>query len=577
MAISRKPLCIGVNGDITQLQAADTAYLSNIDPAASGAISVGAGTTCTSLNLGTHANCVTINLGTAAGVTGLNIGTNMVTDSVIAIGSSAITTHIYGNLQVDGTEIVSNTATMNGDVNIGDAAADVCTFGGSLVFSASGGKNGCINDDLPFKAAGGSTRTISVQDSLTTAAGTSLVLQAGAAGPTGVLAGGNVSLVPSAPNSTGLWGHTYIGAAGELDSTGAITAQTMYFDNGTSGEDKPGLRYNNTSDKWQYKNDGATWADIIPAGITAGTYEGQALLWVTGSSSYEPSSDLILALAASGDRLINPATSTTGAAKPMTVSGGASSFTGSTGGLLTLAGGAGALIGGNVVVNGGDGATDGNVVLGSANTVTTTFGAGTNGMQFTTATSTFAPIGTGVNVSNKLLGQFYIDAVQASANVTATNLNALTGGASTTLHTHPGVGTIVGTACPAGVIQFAAVGITTSGAAALVYPTDTLQDRTTAKTPYCIGLAAAAASSGNPVSILTTGTVATIAANWGSGSLPALASVGLPVFVDTANPGKFTVTAPNPLTDTDKYRTRVGYLLDAAGAVSIGIGEPVKL
>ena len=572
MANSGK-LLFSVGGNLAQVQPGDTGYLSIIEPAASGIITIGASSYCTGLDLGTNANVVTINLGTAAGVTGMNLGTAMATGS-ISIGAVGITTHIYGNLQVDGTETVSSTATMDGYVIIGDAATDTCTFGGEILFSSAGGKNGVFGGNLPIKASAGSSRFISIQDSLTTDAGTSLVLKAGAAGSTGVLAGGNVSLVPSAPNSTGLWGHTYIGAPSELDSTGIIPSQTMYFDNGTSGEDKPGIRYNNTSDTLQYKNDGGTWANITPNPITAGSYEGQVLLWAVGTSTYEPSSDLLLPLDAAGDRLINPLASTTGDAKALTVSGGASSYTGTTGGLLTLAGGAGALVGGNAVINGGAGTTAGNVVLGSANTLTTTFGAGTNGVQFTTATSTLVAIGSGVLQANKLTGQFYIDAVQASANVTATNLNSLTGSGSTTLHTHPGAGAMTGVACPAGVIQYAAVGVTTSGAASLVYPSDTLQDREAGKTPFCQGVSAAAYADGYVVTILTTGSVVTIAANWGTGSLPGLSSVGLPVFIDPSNAGKYTITPP---VTAGNWRTRVGYLLDASGKISINIGEPIKL
>ena len=145
----------------------------------------------------------------------------------------------------------------------------------------------------------------------------------------------------------------------------------------------------------------------------------------------------------------------------------------------------------------------------------------------------------------------------------------------TTLAGVTGVPTVVGTVGATGISQGSAVGISTDGSASLMYAVDASQDIGVGHTPYCMGFAATTVVSGASLTLLASGEINTIAGNWAIGSIPLVASSGLPVYVSTAggaNCGKLTITQP-----TSGWIVRVGSVTNAAGRISIQIERPVRI
>lgn len=517
---------------------------------------------CTTINVGSDNATTSMNIGTSTALTSMNIGTNITGN--INIGKTAQTVYILGNLDVAGTETVHSTATMMGDVNIGDNAADTCTFNGAITFDTSAPENGRFIADIPFGSNAGSTRSVMIQQSAAAANGTSLQLVAGAPGAGAGTTGGSVYLIPT--TGTTAWGHTRVGATTEVSEADSVTAQELLFNTGNATP--AGFRYNTSTNKIQFRYNSGAWADLVAATVNAGTDDGEVLLWNSGSSAWVASDDLSLSLGA-GDRLINPRTNTGGAGKALRIAGG--NGTGAVGGDLSL--------------RGGSGTTSGVVYLGDSNTLNVTFGAGTDGARFTVSTNTLAPLGAGIITANNLTSLFSINSIATSANVTAANLNTLTAGSSSdasALHYHltgTGVGTLQGTVGATALVAGAPVGMSIDGSNnPRLYACDASQDIAATRTPWCQGIATAAALAGSTATLATTGEATAANAVWGSGTVPAATLVGQPVFVDPANVGKYTMTAPST---AGQWRIRVGYLTFSDGTTTarfaIQIGEPIKL
>jgi hypothetical protein len=171
-------------------------------------------------------------------------------------GNDKGTVKIHGNLEVEGTEDVLGNATFaadalfRGNTTFGDATSDTVSFVAGIA------------SNLQFDASAGSTRTIDIEDTAS-GAGTSLVIEAGAAGGAGNDNGGNVTVVPSAPTGTGAWGAVKIGSPIEVDPDGK-TGPRMLLNTGSAGE--AGFRWNTTDSKLQYRVQSGAWTDLVGGG-----------------------------------------------------------------------------------------------------------------------------------------------------------------------------------------------------------------------------------------------------------------------------------------------------------------------
>jgi len=182
-------------GVITQQANTDTLIVGDGIDVATGTLTIGA-TTAT-----------TINIGPTATTTAVNIG---------AVGTL---TTVKGNLQVDGTETVTGTSTMNGNINLGDDTADLVTY------------TARIATDLPFLKE--VNHTIAVDTSTTTdAVGGNLTINPGGGNGTGD--GGNLVITGGAGNTGGgdggdvliNGGTTVSGAEGDI-TVGGTASGTM--------------------------------------------------------------------------------------------------------------------------------------------------------------------------------------------------------------------------------------------------------------------------------------------------------------------------------------------------------------
>ena len=112
-----------------------------------------------------------------------------------------------------------------------------------------------------------------------------------------------------------------------------------------------------------------------------------------------------------------------------------------------------------------------------------------------------------------------------------------------------------------------------------VWKVDANADLATNTTPFVCAVSADAYSSSYLVRGITSGEVATTAADWTSSALPSTADSGKPVWADPVNPGMFTMSAP---VTTGYWKNRIGYLSrvntsTGKAYVFVQIGDPVKL
>jgi hypothetical protein len=155
-----------------------------------------------------------------------------------------------------------------------------------------------------------------------------------------------------------------------LGDTGAT--DVAFYANSDTALDRAGVRYNDTTDRWQihYDNGGVTWLDISTGpSVPTGTATGQVMEWDNAGTQWTASDDIELPEGQAGTRTVSLQTHTAaGAAEDMIVSGGANTNigAGTSGGDLTVKGGdSTADAGGALILTGGIGGTAiGDVVFG---------------------------------------------------------------------------------------------------------------------------------------------------------------------------------------------------------------------
>jgi hypothetical protein len=403
------------------------------DRITAGTLTLG-GVNTTQLDLATNAATTTGNIMTGAGMTALNIGTGMGTGDTITIGSGGIggcSIVLDGDVTVQGDETVIGDSTFQGNIQLGDNIADTITYVGS------------VNSNIPFIHG---SRSLTIANGATQA---NLTLKAA---DNSVAAGGDVILTPGAGATTD--GNVRFGQTGSAaDADFQIIAST------SDATAEAGLRWAPTTAQWQVRYDGdVTWYNIITTAtggtVPDGTDVYQHLEWIGGawtaveSVTLPNGSNRTISIEAEDTARsltlsASSAATVTNSGGDTVIAGGAGLTTGA-GGDLTLAGGASGVggTGGDAYVRGGASSTNGNVYLGDTNTVNVFMGAGTNGIQYDSATNTLVAIGTGsinLDTTNNRL-EINGGAVVHHANMTATNFAILfNGGDASALHTHAGL------------------------------------------------------------------------------------------------------------------------------------------
>lgn len=456
-----------LNGFVSQIGTAVLGF-NSADANSGGVMALGTGAATTTINVGTHAQATTIavggsgltslNLGAgAAAAAVVNVGTTMGAGGAVNIGTVGQMTTVKGNFTVDGTEHIIGGSTFDDNVTLGNATTDITLVRSTMNFDPLG----FVGTSIPFTAG---AKTISIASG----AGGSILTVAAGANSTALGAGASLQLNTGAPGAGGsTYGSVYFGPSGNVASASAYQLLTNATNN-------PGLRYNNSTNKWQLANDGVTWVDLAYGGsIPNGTVVGDILQWSgtawvnrtfttlnntaaidighsAGDSQYAMSlhgQDASSAATAGGNTTIRGGAGTTsGAGGSMNVRGGATAT--GTAGDLNLTGGtaSGAGTGGNVNINGGShtGGTHGNILLAQDGAGVVYFGAGVNGVSFTASTGALTAIGTGsINLSVNATRRWAIDGVLVGAtgqvNITAANFDKLFDGSAVTTHTHSGL------------------------------------------------------------------------------------------------------------------------------------------
>lgn len=216
-------------------------------------------------------------------------------------------------------------------------------------------------------------------------------------------------------------------------------------------------------------------------------------------------------------------------------------------------------------------------INGGAGTSYLTVGATSNKL-IVQAGRTLETTGTGqINLPNNASARFQIEGSAVSANVTATNLGTLTAGSASnadSLHTHSAVTSAAVTLSKTAAVAIAAgnlLAIDNDAGTAKAYLADSNGGGVRVNT---VGIAAAAASAGNPVSIQLHGSVSVPDAAWDS--VPAVGDAGKAVFLsETA--GNLTLTAPST---SGSFVQRIGIVTTGgtgAVTVAIQIGDSVEL
>lgn len=157
---------------------------------------------------------------------------------------------------------------------------------------------------------------------------------------------------------------------------------------------------------------------------------------------------------------------------------------------------------------------------------------------------------------------FKIATVAVSANVTAANLNTLTGGGSTTLHTHAGIGG------PSTMVRQADSGGAGVAVGAVVYSLDDggtaavdNADPTAVGTADAVGICLTAAAAGADTTVAVAGDVPVPASQF-TGALAA-GDVGKKVYVSATTPGKLSLAQVG----SNNFSKKVG-ILSEYGAVT---------
>lgn len=443
--------------------------------------------------------------------------------AAITVGATGITTTVAGVLTV------TETTNLNGNVNLGNTAADLINFGGQ------------VNSNIVFTELNAGY-LISVEDS-TSGAGGGLTIE-GADGQ-GTGAGGMVALFAGAGGATGPGGAINIDAGVALGPTAPGGSVNINAGDNTGADGGSGGSWNATAGDGASKVGafggqggafnftGGTGGDNLLAAAGSGgastTYGGNGGNTDTGTAG---SGGDWSGHGGAGGNSSDTANGGVGGAAIVAGGVGGSSVNGTdgVGGLALLAGGGGGGSngnGGNTVVRAGGAAgagTHGVVQIGLTNTSAITIGAS----GVTTTVAGLLTLGDQLNINGSSTG----------ATVTGTNLNTLTnGGNADALHVHTGVATST----------LVATGLTTtglaSGDAGYISANNTLSktDATTIATARFFGV-----NTGTAGSMVTDGT-ATFKFTTDGGSPNPGDPVYLALLSEDTNTGagKLTATAPS--------------------------------
>lgn len=303
------------------------------------------------------------------------------------------TVNIWGDLNVEGNEVITGSSTF----------VDAAVFKGAVTFGHTDSPNpdtitfestqSDIISDIYWGPSNGTGRYLRGRAPRTgdeANAGTPVGMIAGDAGSTNTGDGADVTLQPGAPGGggSGSYGSVYFGNTG---GAGDLDAYQIMVNNGGQA----GIRYNDSTDVWEIRNDSGGWTTIAAGSVIAdGSNTYDRLYW--NGSSWASSPHLLLGDSTSTDRRIyfpsaggastagvaldidGQTGGTEAAGGAITIDagvGGAAAGTGAggTGGTLTIgAGGGGAGDGSNAAGGGGNLG----ISAGDAGTATSTGGLG---------------------------------------------------------------------------------------------------------------------------------------------------------------------------------------------------------
>jgi len=528
------------------------------------------------------ASAGTIEIGTDANTTAINVG------------SVGVLTHVLGDLTVAGIETVVGTsefdddALFKGDVVFGDAAADTVSFVASV--GPAGAQDISFVKELAHVirvttsttavTAGGALSVLSgtgngaaggalTIDTGTGTAGGALTIGGANAASVGI---GRAAITTTITGTISLAGHTTLTANSNLLCAAGTSQLDFSLGTGIFSSPSGAGTLNGTTTVAANKNllcaAGTSQLDFsLGTGIfatssgavsingTATVAANKNLLCAAGTSLFDFSLGTGIFKTSTGACTIGGganAIGITSSGAAITVTAGAASTWKTTAGALTIEGFVG------INLNGDPADTYMDLGVTGANIITVTAGH-----TFDSTAATATKINTGVAL--------WLGAVQCTANVTGTNLNELTGGGVTALHSHVGGGLVVvsGEALAAG----APVSMANAAGSPKAYNADA--DGAGTKANVIAFAVAPIAFPGNGT-IQTTGELAIPDAQWDAAGVPAVGDVGLPFYL-SETVGKVSKTAPAVAGSTV---LRCGYItVGGAGAVkvAINIGDGVVL
>jgi len=467
--------------------------------------------------------------GAAGGALGIDTGTGTV-GGALSIGTA--------NAATVGIGVTARQTSLYGKVALGTSATDYITMTGEvdtdLVFKAQGSVRyiypaqstvaGTVGDDLEIDSGEGAAATAGVPGAV---GGDAFYMSgSGGAGSAAQVAGrsGDVYLNPRASGADG-------GAGGAIGADVYLRGG-----NGTGAE----IGGSAIIDAGWGTGAGADGAVTIGAGHTASIGLGQAGVTTTVTGGL---TQLTGAVSLTGNAASQISTVTAGG-NSLTITAGAASTWGTAAGALTISGKAGLNL-----------QYDGSTMLAVGNNALTVQAGVTLG---TTSTGN-------IDLPQNANARFKIEGVNTTANVTAANLNELTGGGATTLHSHSGIGAVTVTVTAGEALNAGApVTMANSGGNPRAYEGDA---NGAGNRVNVAGFAPAAGiANGAPGNIQVTGELAIPDARWDA--VPAVGDVGARVYL-SETVGKVTLTPP---TTTASTVLPVGIVtLGGAGVVKIAI------
>jgi len=343
------------NTDYSQIGTADILICGSGIKSSTGAGSLAIdtdGTTGQSINVGVG--------GTQTNQT-IQIGQNGSGNVVNVGGSSGInaTVNVWAELRAKGSVVFGDGSAENADTIAFDTTSAVVTSDGIPIAPDNGAGITYLFGKNPAAADTGH-------------AGTAVGVKAGDAGTGNTGAGSHVHVVPGAPGGAGSAGFGSV-VMGNVGAAESVDGYQILMDNGTTPDtSKPGIRYNDSLNTWQMKDDGAVpWVSIASgSGAVSPSTVQYTYLQGVGDGSWTEAWDV--KLSNSDNRLIDvqqTANDTPG--KNLTIRSGtggdANTVGGGDGGGLTIRGGTGGAGvstyspggGGTTTISGGFGGTGG--------------------------------------------------------------------------------------------------------------------------------------------------------------------------------------------------------------------------